>query len=145
MNTENCNKSEIHDYGDEPVVLNMNRLTNLNTNYRTALWTGHHLQVTLMCLLPGEDIGLEMHQNVDQFLMIEHGQGIVRMGNCKDKLNIQKNLECGCAVIVPCGTWHNIKNVGNSPMKIYSIYAPVQHPYGTVQRTKAIAKANERY
>lgn len=145
MNTDNCSSCELHDYGNDPFVVNIDRVAKLNTNFRTALWTGRHLQVTLMSLLPGEDIGLEMHPDLDQFLKIESGRGTVKMGRSKDNMNIQKQIDNDFAVIVPAGTWHNIRNTGNSTMKIYSIYAPVQHPYGTVHRTKAIAMKNEHH
>ena len=78
------------DYGPKPFVININEATKQNKTYRTALWTGKHLQVTLMSINVGEDIGLEIHPNVDQFLRIEQGQGIVQMGRSKDHLNFQQ-------------------------------------------------------
>ena len=81
----------IKDYGSKPFVVNINEASKQNNTYRTALWTGPHLQVTLMSLNVGEDIGLEIHPNVDQFLRIEQGQGIVQMGKTKEHLNF-KNL-----------------------------------------------------
>ena len=73
----------IKDYGSKPFVVNINEASKQNNTYRTALWTGKHLQVTLMSLKAGEDIGLEIHPHVDQFLRIEQGQGIVQMGKRK--------------------------------------------------------------
>ncbi len=74
----------LKDYGANPFVININEASKQNNTYRTALWTGKHLQLTLMSLNPGEDIGLEMHPNVDQFLRIEQGQGVTQMGKSKD-------------------------------------------------------------
>lgn len=91
----------------------------------------------------GNDIGLEVHPNVDQFLRIEEGQGLVKMGNSKDNLTFERRVSDNYAIIVPAGTWHNLINTGNTPIKLYTIYAPPEHPYGTVHRTKADAEAAE--
>jgi mannose-6-phosphate isomerase-like protein (cupin superfamily) len=137
------NRLTLKDYGPNPYVVNINAATKQNKTYRRALWTGDHLQVTLMSLNPGEDIGLEMHPNVDQFLRIEQGQGITRMGKSKENLNFSRKVNDDSAIIVPAGTWHNLTNTGNVPLKLYSIYAPPNHPFGTVHRTKADAMAAE--
>ncbi|CAH0259736.1 hypothetical protein SRABI96_03391 [Peribacillus sp. Bi96] len=137
------NNIELKDYGPKPFVVNINEATKQNNNYRTALWTGKHLQVTLMSLKVGEDIGLEIHPNVDQFLRIEQGQGFVQMGNRKDNLNFVKDVYDDYAIMIPAGTWHNVTNTGNIPLKLYSIYAPPHHPFGTVHVTKADALAAE--
>lgn len=134
---------EIQDYGFRPYVTNINEAAKQNNTFRTAIWTGKHLQVTLMCIDVGGDIGLEMHPNVDQFLRIEQGQGLVRMGNTKDNLPFQRNVFDDSAILIPAGTWHNLTNTGNVPLKLYSIYAPPNHPFGTVHRTKAEAMAAE--
>ena len=97
-----------------------------------------------MSLGIGEDIGLEMHPDVDQFIRIEQGQGITQMGKTKDNLNFQKNVYDDFAIFVPAGTWHNITNTGTIPLKLYSIYAPPNHPFGTIHRTKADAEVAER-
>lgn len=128
----------IIDYGPEPFVVNIDEATKRNTNYRTALWTGNHLQLTLMSIPAGGDIGLEMHPNVDQFLRIEEGYGFVEMGSDRDKLNYQRNVDNSYAVFVPAGTWHNITNAGSTPLKLYSIYAPPNHPHGIVEATKPV-------
>lgn len=132
------------DYGPEPFVINIERVTRQNSTFRTALWTGKHLQLTLMSINPGEDIGLEIHPNIDQFLRIEQGQGLVKMGQSKDNLDFQRRVGDGWAVFVPAGTWHNVINTGNIPLKLYSIYAPPQHPKGTVHRTKVDAMTAEQ-
>ena len=99
--------------------------------------------MTLMCIPPRGEIGLEMHGDTDQFLRLESGVGAVRMGSEKDKLCFQKCIRAGDGVFVPAGTWHNIINTGRYPMKLYSVYAPPKHPRGTVHQTKAIADASE--
>ncbi|KIL48179.1 cupin domain-containing protein [Jeotgalibacillus soli] len=137
------NKIELRDYGSKPFVVNINEATKQNNTYRTALWTGEHLQVTLMSINVGEDIGLEIHPNVDQFLRIEQGQGIVQMGKRKDRLNFARNVFDDSAIMIPAGTWHNVTNTGTIPLKLYSIYAPPEHPFGTVHLTKADALAAE--
>jgi mannose-6-phosphate isomerase-like protein (cupin superfamily) len=131
------------DHGPQPFVVNINEATKQNNTYRTVLWTGDHLQVTLMSLGVGEDIGLEMHSNLDQFLRVEQGQGIVQMGKSKNNLNFARRIHDDFAILIPAGTWHNITNTGNIPLKLFSIYAPPQHPHGTVHETKAAAMAAE--
>jgi mannose-6-phosphate isomerase-like protein (cupin superfamily) len=133
----------LKDYGAKPFVINIHEASKRNNSYRTALWTGQHLQVTLMNLNAGEDIGLEMHPAVDQFFRIEQGQGIVQMGNTREQLNFVRNVHDDDAIMIPAGTWHNVTNTGNIPLKIYSIYAPPQHPFGTVHPTKMDAMKDE--
>ncbi|MBS4209479.1 cupin domain-containing protein [Bacillus sp. FJAT-50079] len=133
----------LKDYGGKPFVVNIDKAAKQNRTYRTALWTGSHLQVTLMSIGVGEDIGLEVHPHVDQFLRIEQGQGIVQMGKTKENLNFQRDVFDDFAIMVPAGTWHNVTNTGNIPLKLYSIYAPPNHPFGTVHETKAVAEAME--
>ena len=133
------------DFGSEPFVVDINKATLYNNNYRTALWTGAHLQLTLMSIPVGEDIGLEVHADHDQFLRIESGQGLVQMGSSKEHLYLQQPVYADCAVFVPAGTWHNLINTGSEPLKLYSIYAPPEHAWGTVHQTKAVAETAEMY
>ncbi len=130
------NKMNLKDYGPRPLVVNIDKATKQNNNFRTALWTGEHFQVTLMSINVGDDIGLEIHPDTDQFIRIEDGQGIVKMGRSKDNLDFQANARNDFAIIIPAGTWHNVINTGNKPLKVYSIYAPPKHPHGTVHVTK---------
>jgi len=133
----------LKDYGPEPFVIDIDRATKQNNTFRTALWTGPNLQLTLMSINVGDDIGLELHSDHDQFLRVEQGQGLVKMGPSRDNLDYQRSVMDGYAVLVPAGTWHNLINTGKTPLKLYSIYAPPQHPKGTVHRTKADAIAAE--
>ncbi len=134
--------TEIIDNGPAPSVVNIEQATVDNTNYRTTLWTGQHLQVTLMSIEPGNDIGLEVHPDTDQFLRIEQGQVTVLMGPNQDELEAREAV-ADEAVLVPAGTWHNLVNNGTEPFKVYSIYAPSHHPHGTVHVTKADGEAAE--
>ncbi|MFD1779419.1 cupin domain-containing protein [Fredinandcohnia salidurans] len=131
------------DQGKKPFVVNIDEATKQNNTYRTAIWTGTHLQLTLMSLQPGEDIGLEMHPDVDQFLRVEQGNGIVQMGKNKNQLDFVRQISDDSAIIIPAGYWHNLTNTGNIPLKLYSIYAPPNHPFGTVHKTKADAMEAE--
>jgi mannose-6-phosphate isomerase-like protein (cupin superfamily) len=131
------------DYGPNPFVTDIERAALDNSYFRTALWTGDHLQLTLVSINPGEDIGLEIHHDLDQFLRIEQGQGVVMMGKNKNNLNFRKRVYDNYVILIPAGTWHNLYNTGRTPIKLYSIYAPPQHPFGTVHRTKREAEEQE--
>lgn len=133
------------DYGPNPYVVNIEEATKQNTNFRTALWTGTYLQLTLMSINPRDDIGLEMHPNVDQFIRIEEGQGIVLMGDNRDNLYYQQRVYPDYVIFIPAGKWHNLINTGCIPLKLYSIYAPPNHPHGTIHRTKEEAEMHHRY
>ena len=126
----------LKDYGNKPFVVNINEITKLNNNFRIALWTGKHLQITLMSIKVKDCIGLEMHPDVDQFLKIEEGCGLVQMGDNKNNLTFEKKVYNGYAIVIPAGKWHNLTNLGNRPIKLYSIYAPANHPFGTIHKTK---------
>ncbi len=133
------------DFGPEPFVVDIKTATLQNSNFRKALWTGEHLQLTLMCIPVGGQIGLESHPHLDQFLNIVAGCGCVMMGCHRYQLNRQTNVCRDSAIFIPAGTWHNLVNKGNCPIKLYSIYAPPQHPHGTIHKTKADADAAEEY
>ncbi len=134
---------EIRDYGCEPFVFNINHATSRNRNFRTALWTGCDMQLTLMSIPVCGDIGVEMHPDVDQFIRVERGRARVYMGSCRNNMQEKACVDSGYAIIIPAGTWHNIVNVGNCPLKLYSLYAPPQHPFGTVHKTKSDAEHND--
>ena len=140
-NHNNNVEIDMMDYGPEPFAVNINEATKQNDNFRTALWTGDHMQLTLMSINVGENIGLEMHPDVDQFIRIEEGEGIVRMGNTEDLSELDVDVYDDFAFVIPAGTWHNLFNTGNVPLKLYSIYAPPQHPHGTVHETKEDSEA----
>jgi len=133
----------LKDYGSEPTVLNIDEYTTANDNFRVALWTGSKFQVTLMSIPVGCDIGLEQHPDTDQFLRIEEGQAKVLMGDSEESLTFVQTAEKDFAIIVPAGKWHNIINTGDKPLKLYSIYSPVEHPFGTVHKTQEEAEEAE--
>ena len=114
----------LKDHGAEPTVLNIESHTLANENFRTALWTGSNLQVTLMAIPAGGDVGLEQHHDIDQFLRLEEGTARVMMGDSEDNLDFVREVSDDYAILVPAGKWHNIVNTGDKPLKVYSIYAP---------------------
>lgn len=97
------------------------------------------MQMTLMCIPPCKDIGLEIHPDTDQFIRIEQGKAIVQMGQYKHCLDFRQSMYRGDAVLVPAGTWHNILNTGIAPLKVSVLYAPPHHAWGTIHPTKADA------
>ena len=107
-----------------------------NTDFRKVLYTGSHLQLVLMSLLPGEEIGMETHTENDQFFRFEQGHGTVFIdGN-------EYHVADGDAVIVPAGAAHNVINTGSDDLKLYTIYAPAHHKDGVVRHTKQEAEAD---
>lgn len=124
------------DHGPDPFVVNIERAAMENQNFRTALWTGCHLQMTLMCIPPCGEIGLEVHENTDQYIRVEQGKAVVKLGKCRNQQDKQEVMCQGDAVFIPAGIWHNIVNAGAVPLKLSSFYAPPEHPWGTVQCAK---------
>lgn len=122
---------------------NMEEATTGNSYFREVLFTGTAMQLTVMSLKPGEEIGVEMHDHVDQFLRVESGRATVTMGPSRGEVAETHHVEDDWAVIIPSGTWHNVLNEGDDDLKLYSIYAPPEHPDGTVHKTKAEADAAE--
>jgi mannose-6-phosphate isomerase-like protein (cupin superfamily) len=114
-------------------VDDIERLTKDNGDFRRVLYTGKNLQLVLMTLRPGEEIGEEVHDDRDQFFRIEDGEGEVLIDGARHR------VEDDDAIIVPAGARHNVVNTGNSPLKLYTLYGPPEHRDGVVQRTKADA------
>ena len=131
--------SPMIDQGTKPAVINIKEATKINKNFRTTLWTGDFLQLTVMCINPGNEIGAEMHSNVDQFIRVEQGMASVMFGCSEYTLTQKACIDSEYAIIIPAGVWHNIVNTGDIPLKVYSIYAPIQLPYNTIHITKADA------
>jgi mannose-6-phosphate isomerase-like protein (cupin superfamily) len=124
-------------------VGDIERATLENETFRTVVHTGEHVQLTVMRLAPGEDIGREVHPHLDQFLRIESGTGRVEFGPSETVVDETNDVAEDWAIVVPAGVWHNVVNTGDGDLKLYSIYAPPEHPDGTVHRTKAEAQAAE--
>ena len=144
MRNYHCRKHpEVRDFGPDPLICNIDHAAKINRNFRTTLWTGTHMQLTLMSIPVCGEIGVEMHPDVDQFIRIEHGLAKVFMGSEREAL-CEKSIASGnCAIIIPAGTWHNVVNAGNCPLKLSSLYAPPNHPFGTIHKTKADAEHRE--
>jgi mannose-6-phosphate isomerase-like protein (cupin superfamily) len=96
-----------------------------------------------MSIPVGGEVGLEQHSNTDQFLRIESGKAKVMTGNAKDSLDFSKTVGEDYAILIPAGKWHNIINTGDKPLKLYSIYAPTEHPFGTIHKTQKEAEEAE--
>ena len=141
MGKRSCGEHpEIRDYGGEPFIFNIRHAAVMNKNFRTTLWTGRDLQLTLMSIPACGEIGVEMHDDVDQFIRVESGRARVYIGNCQNSLDEMACVRENDAIFIPAGTWHNIVNAGRCPLKLYSLYAPPAHPVGTVHKTKADAE-----
>ena len=124
----------VADMGKFPWVLDIEEATIANQHYRIAEWTGKYLQMVLMSLKPGEIIDLELHEGHDQFIRIEQGEARVRMGKTKDNLTYSEDVSDDWAVFIPAGYWHQVINIGDTDLKLYTIYAPPEHPAGTIQK-----------
>jgi mannose-6-phosphate isomerase-like protein (cupin superfamily) len=131
------------DVGPQPDSFDLETATVENTDYRTVAWSGKYLQLTLMSIQPGDDIGLETHPETDQFLRVDAGRGRVQMGPAKDQLDFDREVEDGWAIVVPAGTWHNVTNIGDEPLQLYAVYAPVHHAAGAVHPTAEEAERQE--
>lgn len=111
------------------------KLTVENDDFRRVLYTGGHLQLVLMTLQPGDEIGSEVHKDRDQFFRIEEGKGVITIDGKENR------VEDDFAVIVPAGSRHNVKNDSDKPLRLYSIYGPPEHRDQVVQSTKEEADA----
>lgn len=118
-------------------VADIAKLTEENSDFRHVLYTTKNLQLVLMVLQPGEDIGEEIHADRDQFFRLEKGEGEVWIDGARTAIKSE------FAMIVPAGARHNVKNTGKGPLKLYTIYAPPEHADGTVRATKSDAEAAE--
>lgn len=132
----------IKDIGPHPQSFDLETETVENPNYRSVAWSGKYLQVTLMSIPVGGDIGLEKHPETDQFIRLDQGQGRAQIGPSETELTFDKEVTDGWCVLVPAGTWHNITNTGDEPMQLYTVYAPQHHKPGKVHETKEIADSD---
>ena len=134
-----CNRCENrckNEHGGEVYVFNVEKAAYKNKNFRESVWTGRELQMTLMSISRGQDIGVEIHKDTDQYIRVEHGIAILMTGHEQNCLEDKKKLCAGDAVFIPAGTWHNIVNVGRCDLKLSSVYAPPHHPKCTVEKYK---------
>ena len=115
-------------------------LTEHNGDFRRVLYTGKYLQLVLMALQPGEEIGEEVHHDRDQFFRLEEGKGEIWIDG------VRTPIESDTAMVVPAGARHNVKNTGKEPLKLYTIYGPPEHADATVHATKGDAlKSHEHF
>ena len=124
------------DHGPNPYVLDIEDVTKENEAFRDTLWTGQYLQMTVMAIPAGGEIGAEVHEDHDQFLRLEAGKGRIMIGDSEDNLDIDQEVEDDFAIFVPAGKWHNFVNEGTETVKLYSIYAAPDHRPGTYHDTK---------
>lgn len=125
------------DFGPNPFVIDIKKAALQNDNFRSSLWTGDHLQITLMNIPFKGGIGLEVHPDLDQYLRIEEGLGLVQLGTDQFSMDTQYLVFEDYGIFIPAGIWHNILNIGNKPLKLTSVYAPPHYPWGTTHPTKA--------
>lgn len=126
--------------GMKGYVTDIEKETEENADFRRVLYTGKHSQLVLMSLRPGEEIGEETHDDVDQFFRFEKGEGEVSIDGAKHRVTD------GDAVIVPAGARHNVKNVSKRQnLRLYTIYSPPEHQDGVVRHTKKEAMASEEH
>lgn len=118
---------------------NIEKLTEENNNFREVLYTGQNIQLVLMSLQPGEDIGEEVHEDRDQFFRFEQGTGEVRIDGVANLVSADDG------VIVPAGALHNVVNTGSTPLRLYTIYGPPEHLDGTIHKSKADADASHEH
>ena len=125
-------------------VGDIERTTLENRTFRTVMFTGEHVQLTVMRLRPGEDIGREAHAGTDQFIRVEQGHARVEFGTAEDRVDATYEVEEDWAIVIPAGVWHNVINTGTGDLRLYSLYAPPEHPPGTIHRTPDEAGAGQR-
>lgn len=130
------------DHGRKPFVIDIEHETVENENFRTTLWTGEHLQLTVMSIPAGGDIGLEVHDENDQFIRVEQGRGRCEMGPTEGNLNFVRDVADDEIILVPAGMWHNVTNIGDDDLKVYALYGPPDHEPGTVHQTQDDAEAD---
>ena len=129
-----CEKNT--DVGSKPSLLNIHNEAVCNHHFRKEIWTGESLQVTVMSIPVGGEIGLEMHDDLDQLIKVESGCANVYMGEERRKVQFRGKINANYAIVIPAGTWHNVINACSCPLKVYSVYAPPKHPVGTMHETK---------
>ena len=109
---------DITDDGPRPNAFDIETATKENTNYRTVAWSGRYLQVTLMSIPVGGSIGLEAHPETDQFVRIDAGRGRAKLGSSADALTFQQDVSDGWSIQIPAGTWHDVENTGDEPLRL---------------------------
>ncbi|MBQ8380661.1 MAG: cupin domain-containing protein [Clostridia bacterium] len=131
----NCKGDPVYDKGNAPIILDIIKEAEMNTDFRRVIWTGKNFQITLMSIPAGDDIGLEYHEGFDQLLYVASGEGEALMGKLPDRMTVHDKLSPGVVVVIPSGTYHNVISGSRRPLKLISVYAPKAHPFGRVDKT----------
>lgn len=122
--------------GPVPYITDLGRDTINNTLFFITQWSSRNMQLALMSVPAGSDTGLDMHQLSDQLFYIVLGSALVTMGGCQECLDLREYAHDGYAIMVPAGTWHSVANVGQSDLKMFTVYAPAFHSFSAVYETK---------
>lgn len=122
--------------GSVPYVTDLRQAVLNNTHFFAARWTSRSIQFAHMSVPTNTETGLDVHYSSDRFFYVEQGEASVTMGFCQECIDIQTNVHNGHAIIIPAGVWHNVINISNSDLKMYTIYAPAFHSHNAVYRTK---------
>lgn len=115
--------NSIDNYKIEPISFNVSKMTYDNTMFQRVIWVGKYMKIVLNSIPVGSSLGVKIHNDMDQFIQVVVGNGIIRLGDNSSNLNMESMLTNNASVVIPSGKWHNIINTGNMPLKIYSIYA----------------------
>ena len=132
-----CTSGAMRDRGNEPIVFDIRKEAYMTPDFRTAIWTGGNLQLVVMTVPVGGEIGIERHEGIDQLIGVISGAGEVVFGNRENFFAPPLPIDAHSVILIPSGTYHNVKNVGMTPLKLYSVYAPKAHKFGTVDKTNA--------
>lgn len=136
MRTNKSHAALYDEHGKCPYIAHIPREACHNENFCRAFWTGEHLQMMLMDIMPCGETGLEVHNLTEQFIRVEQGRAVLKMGASKRRLDVQRYLCQGDAIFIPAGVWYNIMNAGKISLKLSSVYASPRYPSGTVHHTK---------
>ena len=121
---------------DSSLLFNAKSVACTNNYFRREIWTGDYAQITVMSIPAGGEVGLEIHENLDQIFLVEYGIASVYAGKSKSSVVYKGCAKNDCMVVIPAGTFHNLLNEQSFPLKLVSVYAPPQHPVGTAHKTK---------
>ena len=132
-----CDNKCKNEHGGDVYSFNVGKAAYRNQNFRESVWTGKYLQMTLMSIHTGQDIGIEIHKDTDQYIRVEYGYALAVTGSNPECLDNKIKIHAGEAIFIPAGTYHNIINIGRCALKLSSVYAPPHHPKCTVQKNKS--------
>jgi len=120
--------AQLVDHGPNPFIVDIDKETEKNYDYKKSLWVGHYLKATLMNLPVGHELGLDMHPNADLYIRIEDGDAKVQIGNTKENLYLSQHIDDDFSIFVPAGTWFNLANTGEKPLKL-NVISTLSHKH----------------